>query len=168
MAAMVFSKVGGSGSAAIRSMSWSSCAIPASMAVLMSATLNLPNGGTPPFGPCQGASSTFCESFMAGVLFSALRGLVCSVAPAQRGTASAVSRRIISMSSRFHELDGESFLVVCLVDAGVGVPVARVLRVTQEGILPGDAEAGLRHLVPHHLLVNPVQRFAIRDAASRL
>src|SRR3954469_24622860 len=168
MAAMVFSKVGGSGSGGIRSMSWSSCAIPASMAVLMSWTLNLPNGGTPPFGPCQGASSTFWESFMAGVLSSALAGLGCSVAQAQRATASAVNRRVISMSSRFHELDGESILVVCLGHAGVGVRVARVLRWAQEGILAGDWEAGLRHLVPHHLLVDPVQAFSIGDAASRL
>src|SRR3954453_23079891 len=134
----------------------------------MSWTLNLPNGGTPPFGPCQGASSTFCESFMAGVLFSALAGLGCSLAQPQRATASAVNRRVISMSSRFHELDGESILVVRLVDAGVRVPVPRVLRVAQKGILAGDAEAGLHHLVPDHLLVDPLPGFAIVGATSRL
>ena len=69
----------------------------------MSWTLNLPKGGSPPFGPCQGASSTFCDlvSFMAVVVLGevvsavAPAGFFCSVAQAQRAMASMVKRRII-------------------------------------------------------------------------
>src|SRR2546427_3754576 len=57
IATMVLAKSGGWESLAMPSTSASSCAIPSSMAVLMSATLNLPKGGTPPKGPSQGASS---------------------------------------------------------------------------------------------------------------
>src|SRR5438132_10004937 len=103
--------------------------MPSSTAPLMSWTLNLPKGGTPPFGPCQGASRTFCDlSVMAAAGFwelvsaVAVLGFFCSVAHAQpRATATKGRRRIIWLGiSGPQELDGKSILVVRLVEAGVG------------------------------------------------
>src|SRR5258706_6143643 len=54
---MVLSKVGAAESAAMRSISARFSAIAASSAGFRSAGLKRPNGGTPPQGPCQGASS---------------------------------------------------------------------------------------------------------------
>ena len=67
IAAMVLSKSGGRGSAAILSMSARPSVMPLSSAVRRSAVLNLPNGGTPPHGPSHESSSglaaTGCRSF---------------------------------------------------------------------------------------------------------
>ena len=60
IAAMVLSKVGAAGFLAMPSISARFSAIAASSAGPRSLTLNRPNGGTPPHGPVQGASSTLC------------------------------------------------------------------------------------------------------------
>src|SRR6266478_3916509 len=52
--------------------------------------------------------------------------------------------------------------------AGLRVPVARIVRIAQEVALAVEAEPGLLHLVPHHALVDPVQRLGFGEAGAVL
>src|SRR6266852_8243236 len=101
MAAMVLSKEGGVGSAAMRSISARFSAIADSSAGFKPAGVNRPKGGTPPQGPDQGASSRF--TWATAVLSpemergEASSGLVgCAAQPARAastGASAAVVRR---------------------------------------------------------------------------
>src|SRR5215472_1171448 len=88
---MVFSKVAGAGSAAMRSISARFSSIAVSSAGLMSATLNRPNGGTPPQGPDHGASSGFLVSVRLEAISEL--GLVGLAAQAHKASTAATGAR---------------------------------------------------------------------------
>src|SRR5204863_9614606 len=70
-------------------------AMAASSAGFRSLTLNFPNGGTPPHGPCQGASSGFIAavvSFLAAALESVLAEFVAQP-PSATSRSPAISPR---------------------------------------------------------------------------
>src|SRR5437762_1291795 len=97
IAVIVLSKLGGAGSAAMRSTSARFSAIAASSAGLISAGLNFPNGGIPPQGPVHGASTGFIAVFVPLAVGAGASGFVELVAHAattmSKAEASAGARK---------------------------------------------------------------------------
>src|SRR5438477_4143901 len=95
IATIVLSKLGAAGSAAMRSTSARFSALASSSAGFRSLILNVPNGGTPPHGPSQGAISGFIAavvSFLAAALESVLAEFVAQP-PSATSRSPAISPR---------------------------------------------------------------------------
>src|SRR5688500_20051554 len=91
MAAIVFSKVGGDGSFAMRSTSARFSAIDASSAGPRCSGRALSNGGTPAYGPDQGASNGFAAAAAEPLVISAAPAVT---APARSAAAAAPARYV--------------------------------------------------------------------------